>query len=245
MGLTIHFKLTTPEDTTETRAKNFVMFFHDTALRFQREGLVDKVHPITSDAKTMGRFACDWIFPAIPGRKNCSANIEILPTKGFIFGVSVGRDCEPLWLGLCQYPPTVWFQGRELPVKNRAGWRLSGFSKTQYASLHGWEHFQRCHCAVVNLLAACRSPGLRVKISDEGDYWPRRSLGNLRRNLDEMNGLVAATAGVLKDSCETADGKSDVESPIFAHKHFERLEAQGAERVAPVIKKLRAAIAKR
>ena len=68
-----------------------------------------------------------------------------------------------------------------------AGWRLAGFSKTQYASLHGWEHFQRCHCAVVTLLAASRVPGLLVKISDEGDYWPRRSLTRLRQNLDQMN----------------------------------------------------------
>jgi hypothetical protein len=54
-----------------------------------------------------------------------------------------------------------------------------------------------------------------------------------------MNGLVAAAAGALKDACETADGNSGVESPIFAHKLFERLEAAGAARVAPALNKLR------
>ncbi|MGH7953710.1 MAG: hypothetical protein ACREFE_17575 [Limisphaerales bacterium] len=50
---------------------------------------------------------------------------------------------------------------------------------------------------------------------------------------------MAATAGALKDGCEMADGKSRVESPIFTHKHFERLEAEGAERVAPMLTELR------
>jgi hypothetical protein len=91
------------------------------------------------------------------------------------------------------------------------------------------------------LLAACRTADLRVKISDEGDYWPRRSLTKLRENLNHMNGLVAATAGALKDDCEAAAG---VQSPIFAHKNFERLEAEGARRVAPALKKLREVIRK-
>lgn len=51
-----------------------------------------------------------------------------------------------------------------------------------------------------------------------------------------MNGLVAA-AGALKDADEAGNG---IESPIFAHKYFERLEAEGAERVAPALEKLRA-----
>jgi hypothetical protein len=38
-------------------------------------------------------------------------------------------------------------------------------------------------------------PDLDVKIMDEGDYWPARSVSKLRENLDRMNGLVAATAG--------------------------------------------------
>ena len=51
----------------------------------------------------------------------------------------------------------------------------------------------------------------------------------LRRNLDEMNGVVAAAAGVLKD-CAEESGGAPVESPILAHPHFERLEAEGAAR---------------
>jgi hypothetical protein len=76
---------------------------------------------------------------------------------------------------------------------------------------------------VINLLAACRAAGLRVTISDEGKYWPRRSLMSLRENVDHMNGLVAAIAGTLKDAGEENGAANVVQSPIFAHKNFERL----------------------
>ena len=242
MGLTIHFKLTASAAGGAAQAKRLVESMLRVALRFQRERLVAKVRPITSDAKTLHRFGRDWLMLPVAGEPDTSTGVEVSPSEGFLFWVDVGEDCEPLWLGLCRYPPVVFRQGQEFQTKLDSGWRLAGFSKTQYASLHGWEHFRRCHCAVVNLLTACRSPDLHVKISDEGGYWPRRSLTTLRRNLDQMNGWVAATAGALKDWDDTATGPSGVQSPIFAHRNFERLEAEGATRVGPVLAKLRAAI---
>jgi hypothetical protein len=242
MGLTVHFKLAVPADRSAAQSKQLVESMRRVALRFQHEGLVDRVLPITAEAATLRRFARDWLILPVPGKLNTSTGVEVSPAEGFLFRVDVGEDCEPLWLGLCRYPDKVWHHGQELPTKTGAGWRLAGFSKTQYASLHGGEHFLRCHRAVVELLAALRSPGLRVKITDEGDYWPHRSVTALVRNLDQMNGLVAATAGALKDSHELANGQSGVQSPIFAHRHFERLEAEGAARVGPFLKKLRAVI---
>jgi hypothetical protein len=244
MGLTVHFKLAVSAGGDGAEAKQHVASMRRAALRFQRAGLVDRVCPIISDAKTLRQFACEWLMLPVPGQANTTTGIEVPPAAGFLFRVDVGEDCEPLWLGLCRYPAAVLHHGRERQTKLGRGWQLAGFSKTQYASLHGWEHFQRCHCAVVNLLAACRTPGLRVKISDEGDYWPTCSLTRLRRNLDQMNGLVAASAGALKDFYGAEGGDSPVQSPIFAHRQFERLEAQGAARVAPMFKKLRAAVGK-
>ena len=150
----------------------------------------------------------------------------------------MGEDCEPLWLGLCRYPKTVLLESRRYRT-DLSGWRVHGFSKTQYASLHGWEHFRRCHTAVVDLLAGMRRLGLQIEINDEGGFWPGRSFAALRRNLDEMNGLVAAAAGALKDSDEAANGQSRVQSPIFAHRHFERLEAEGASRIGSKLKALK------
>jgi hypothetical protein len=152
---------------------------------------------------------------------------EVQPEWGYLFTLDVGEDCEPMRLGLCRYPRFHYYKGRPL-FTNQPDWRLSAFSKTQYASLHGWEHFRRCHLAVIAALGIWRKLGARVKISDEGEYWPRRSERTLRRELDQMNGIIAGLAGALKDAADD-DGGPPVQSPIFAHPQFERLEAKGAE----------------
>ena len=59
-------------------------------------------------------------------------------------------------------------------------------------------------------------------------YWPRCSERQLRRNLGEMNAMVASVAGALKDSADTRHAADRVEAPIFSHPRFERLEAEGA-----------------
>ena len=76
-----------------------------------------------------------------------------------------------------------------------------------------------------------------MNITDEGEYWPGRSLAALRKNLDEMNGLVAAMAGRLKD------GDAQVESPIFQHARFERLEAEGEAKMGVRIRQAGKAVA--
>ena len=43
----------------------------------------------------------------------------------------------------------------------------------------------------------------------------------------EVDDIVAALAGAVKDATE-GDGSAPVQSPIFAHPQFERLEAEGA-----------------
>lgn len=242
MGLTIHFKLTPPPDTDAARAHELVRQMRRRAQGFKQRGRVEAVLPIGSDREAL-RWALDGKPVPHPWKPGCKSWIEIPAEQGFLFFVEVGEDCEPLRLGLCTYPKTVIMGGRCYRTDLK-GWQFKGFSKTQFASLHGWEHFRRCHTAVIDLLHGLRHLGLHVKINDEGDYWPRRSETALRRNLNEMNGVVAAAAGALKDLDEAVNRQSRVESPIFAHKNFERLEAEGAARVAPVLNKLRAAAGK-
>ncbi len=181
------------------------------ALRFRREGRVDTVGALNFEPAAR-RQVSEWRTRRVRGRPNTFTGEEMRPVAGQLFQVGVGADCEPLWLGLCRY--------------DQRGWRLKSFCKTQYASLHGWEHFRRCHTAVIDLLAGARELGFSVKISDEGGYWPRRDVNALRQNVDEMNAAVAATAGVLKDLAGEHDG-TPVQSPILAHPQFERLEAEG------------------
>ena len=107
---------------------------------------------------------------------------------GFVLPVMVGKDCEPLWLGLAQYPEGVDADDGQNHRTGLTGWRWEGFCKTHYASLHGWAYFRRCHLAVLGLLEAARRLGCRVKVSDEGEYWPGRNEAALRqkRGADEL-----------------------------------------------------------
>ena len=240
MGLTVHYQLSALQLDTAA-ARRVVKEGHALALCRQRAGEVRRVNAVREDV-ARHPHARQWVTYAIPGSENTFSGIEVLPVEGFLFTVDVGADCEPLTLGLCRYPETVTHLGARVPTKMGGGWRYAGFSKTQYASLHGWEHFLRCHRAVVESLAEWRTLGVRVKINDEGEYWPRRSVSALRRNVDDMNGLVAAMAGTLKD----ADGGegAGIESPIFAHKDFERLEAEGAAKVSGKLEQARGEISR-
>lgn len=227
MGLTIHFTLAAPPETDAARAGELVRQLRRRALDFQRRGRVDEVRRLGDDAAAR-RWGREWIGRRDPQHPGREYQAEILPLKGWLFPVKVGADCEPLWLGLCRYPASVVLGGQRRRTRLN-GWRLQSFCKTQFAGLHGWEHFRRCHTAVIDLLAGARALGLTVKINDEGDYWPGRNLKALQRNLDEMNGVVAAAAGVLKD-WEEENGGPPVQSPILAHPNFERLEAEGEAR---------------
>jgi len=226
-----------PAGTDLGKAGRLVHAAHAVATRLARAGKVKHVGPVSYDRESLNRFAMEYCSFPLPGEPRSEIAADVAPFEGWLFVVDVGQDCEALRIGLCRYPATISRLKQEWPTKLGRGWRFSGFSKTQFASLHGWEHFRRCHTAVVDLLAGLDRLGLHVTISDEGDFWPGRRLDLLRQNLDEMNGIVAAAAGALKDFDEKLNGKSNVQSPIFAHRQFERLEAEGARRV---VKKLSA-----
>jgi hypothetical protein len=126
--------------------------------------------------------------------------------------------------GLCLRPPTIK-AGRRTLRTGCAGWGYSGFCKTQYASLQGEAHFLKCHRAVIDLLQIWKRLGVDVTITDEGDYWPGRNEAKLLAGVGQMNRLVAALCGALKDAGD--EKGSSVESPIFQHGQFELLEAEG------------------
>src|ERR1035441_185460 len=129
MGLTVHFKLAALAGCNAAQAKRIVESMRRVAGRYYIEGLADRVHPITSDPKTLRRFGCDWLLLPVPGENNTSTGVEARPTAGFLFRVDVGADCEPLWLGLCQYPFTVRFPGREMRTKKSAGLAAGWFQQ--------------------------------------------------------------------------------------------------------------------
>lgn len=116
-----------------------------------------------------------------------------------------------------------------LPSGKDEGWHFLASCKTQYASLHGWDAFRRCHLAAVDLALAGQSLGVEVRIEDGGAYWPGRSEVALRAAVERMNRLVAGLAGALKDAEDDSGNGPSVESPIWEHPAFERLEAEAQE----------------
>jgi len=78
---------------------------------------------------------------------------------------------------------------------------------------------------VIDAVNVWEKLGCEVRIMDEGEYWPGRDVTRLRTQLDVYNRLIAGLGGALKDAADENGGS--IESPIFAHPHFERLEAEG------------------
>jgi hypothetical protein len=241
MGLTIHYQLRAPAGMSDAAIPGLVTRMHAAAKSLQRTGRVEAVSGITRHPADL-HWLAEWLQVPVSGMENCTRGVEVPAVDGRIFTVTLGQDCEPLRLGLCRYPDRVpdHQTGRTRAVRRR-GWRLSGFCKTQYASLHGWENFRRCHTAAIDLLISLRLLGLEVSISDEGAYWPDRDESALRQSVDRMNGIVAAFAGAMKDTVDE-EGGSPVQSPIFAHPQFERIEAVGLNRHAAQIRQAQAVV---
>jgi hypothetical protein len=226
MGLTIYYTLSKREALADAKARELVGRVRTLA----REAEVESV---SRQIRVEPDFPLAHEFVTVPESSYGVTHVDVPPENGYIFIVSLGRDCEDLLLGLCRYPATAKCCGRDLPTKAGGGWRLRHFCKTQYASLHGWEHFFRCHRTAIELLNLWRTVGVNVEIKDEGGYWPGRSEKVLRERVGEMNGIVAAMSGALKDAAEGLT----VESPIFDHPNFERLEHEGQQRHGAKVRK--------
>lgn len=234
MGLTIHTELHIARTMPDPAARAFVAAAHLAATRLVQRRQLAGIGPAVP-AEEMPMVA-RWLIIKLDA--HTSMGVEIPPLAGWCFAVSPGRGCEPAIFGLCRYPATVTDAGgRVRRTKLARGWSFASACKTQYAALHGWPHFLKCHRAVIDLAQLWIPGGVDVVIEDEGDYWPGRNVGALRAKLATYNGIVAGLAGALKDATEDSGGPP-VQSPIFAHPEFEQLEAEG---VAKLDEKLRAA----
>lgn len=152
---------------------------------------------------------------------------QVAPTHGWLVDVWPGEGCESATFGLCQYPRWTLSRTGMVPTGYEVGWLLKSSCKTQYASEHGWVHFFLCHKRIVSVLDFWRQLGVTVEVSDEGGYWETRCEKKLQSVLKSYDGLVAALAGACKDAADDAGSGHTVESPVFARKDFERLEAEG------------------
>ncbi len=225
MGLTLHYTLRHARPLTPARAEALVRQVRRAAARLVKERELAAIGRVRK-ADPENPWSCRFV---LERRGADTVGHGVRPDCGWMFRVQPGEGCESAEFGLCRYPATIRV-GRRTLRTGCAGWGFAGFCKTQYASLRGWDHFLKCHRAVTDLVLLWEAAGAEVTIKDEGDYWPGRNEARLRASLGEMNGIVAAMAGALKDAAD--EGGPAVESPIFAHGQFELLEAEGMARHA-------------
>lgn len=230
MGLTIHYKLRLPVRTLRVAAEALIRTAHRrSAALVRRRNLLDisPVEPADPENPWHMGFVTEK-------RGEDFVGYDVPPACGWLFRVELGAGCESALFGLCQHPATIQ-TGRRTLATGCAGWGYASFCKTQYASRHGPDNFLKCHRAVIDLLLIWERLGAQVTIKDEGGYWPGRHEARLLGEVGQMNQLVAALAGALKDAAD--DGGPPVQSPIFEHSQFERLEAEGINRFGGKVKK--------
>lgn len=148
---------------------------------------------------------------------------DVPPDELIVFSTWPGEGCEEANFFLGRYAPSVDYYGRTIPT-GLSGWCGQSFCKTQYASNVSVPHFLRCHLAVCAALEKAKALKLVKSVHDEGDYWTKRDVAALAREVGEWNEMIAGIAGALSD----ATGGGSV-SPITEHPHFERLEHVGLQ----------------
>lgn len=223
MGLTIYYRLSVAKnlspDVVRELVQRVALYARKIGCAEVGEPLRPFQEPVYSSLFVHAGREEDACFGSVPAR------------AGWLVEVWPGEGCESAHFGLCQYareaPYELGGQTGWVKTEYRRGWLFSSACKTQYAAEHGWEHFLRCHKTILSILKFWRQLGVTVKVSDEGGYWRTRSETRLRETLNRYDGLMAVVAGAFKDaSDETGTGYS-VESPIFARRDFEKLEAEG------------------
>jgi hypothetical protein len=110
-------------------------------------------------------------------------------------------------------------------------WAGGDSTKTQYAALTqygGRPHFIAAHLQIIAILDIGKELGFVKEVCDDGDYWNKRDMSVLLKNLCLNEAMVAWLVGSVKD----AFGSDTVKSPILSQPNFEYLEAIGQEVVA-------------
>lgn len=232
MGLYLNYELRLAAETGIEDVRGFVYRLHALAVAagfeystlvrdFSPEELSRPIERAMFDLDDLVRLAATSSLSDY----NEEANIMTYPESGGVataFGTHPGAGCEGATFGfsrpLTRAPGVTGAQ-----LKPDAPWYWCWYCKTQYASVVSDEHLIHCHLGLVSLLDAAREMGIDVTVHDETHYWETRDAERLLSEVREMNRLIARFAGGFHD---TAGHRVSVESPIFKHPDFERLESE-------------------
>jgi hypothetical protein len=227
MGLTIHYSLRAKASLKPVAAKALLEELRKAALDLP-VAEVSEVREFTpkdfeGDIRDYPDKEWAWALcqsgTSVKISDTCSMSVE--PESGFMLRIWPGEGCEEANFGLFRYPRYVFSNGTAYAV-NQPGWSWHSFCKTQYANEKGIENFLRCHLSVIRLLDACKKIGILKEVSDEGNYWDKRDVPALVKEIGEWDSMIAAFGGALKD----ATG-GNIVAPIFSYTNFENLEARG------------------
>jgi hypothetical protein len=75
---------------------------------------------------------------------------------------------------------------------------------------------------VIRMLDHAKELGILKSVSDEGEFWEKRNIEDLSREVGQWNEMIAGLAGKLKDMLG-----DEVLSAITKFSNFEHLEAKG------------------
>lgn len=155
------------------------------------------------------------------------------PNNLFAFSASPGEGCEPATFGLAVYPKVVVVEDDdEWPRRTRKlrtglkDWSWSSFCKTQYASnpeSGGVANYLRCHLSVIKMLDHAKRLGILENVKDEGNFWEKRDMEALAKEVGEWNVMMAGIVGQMKDMF----GDDEITAEITDYPNFEHLEAEG------------------
>ena len=157
---------------------------------------------------------------------------RVKPKHVIAFSCDVGKGCEEANFGLALYP-SVLLLPKQVGEHQRSlrtgvkGWCWSSFCKTQYSSgaqYGGVENFLRCHLSVIRLLDHAKEIGILAEVNDEGEFWEKRDVQALVREVGEWNEGMAGLVGKLKDMFGAG-----FDAPITQFPDFEHLEARGRD----------------
>ncbi len=236
MGLTLHYRLKHSTGTSAV-ARQLVERLRQRALDLPFQQVEPLIELTGDDCDFQKRPRDDphhWLLiQARESVKHEPYQYDVRPTHLIAFNTDPGDGCEPANFGLCRYPASIQIEDREVrPPRTRrlrtglSGWSWRSFCKAQYASnpdCGGVANFLRCHLLVVRMLDCARELGILEDVSDEGNYWQKRDVPALAREVGEWNEMIAAQMGQLKDLL--GDG---VQGAILKFPDYEHLEAIGS-----------------
>jgi hypothetical protein len=245
MGLTIHYSLRAKGK--ETQALELVTALHQAAHDLPFKEVGDLVNLSDRECDFEGRGKADplrWLLCQAQGSVALKAGkgqsgetyVNFNPDRVLAFTAWPGEGCEESNFGLCHYPGEIISPLYGKLKTGLAGWRWRSFCKTQYASNPGYggvANFLRCHLAVIALLDKAKELGCLDEISDESNFWVKRDVEALVREVGDWNQMIAAFGGRLKDV--VGDG---LQIAIAEYPNFEQLESAGQTKLPPEMEKL-------